>query len=67
MQIGRSMCPRPQYSDLTTMGGTEPCGPMRINIKFGANRTLYVPKTPVYRFDYCGEYGILWTDEDNFL
>ena len=42
------MCPRPQYADLTYMGGTEPCEPMRIifgsvisswhtslNIKFG--------------------------------
>ena len=26
----RSMCPRPQYTDLTYMRGTEPCGSMRI-------------------------------------
>ena len=55
------------------------CGPMRIifgsviqsqytsqNIKFGANLTYYVPKTPVYRFDLYGRYQILRTDEDNF-
>ena len=51
------MCPRPQYTGLTYMEGTGPCGPMRIifdnvikswytslNIKFGANRTLNVPQ-----------------------
>ena len=54
------MYSRQQFTDLTYMGGTRPCGPMRIifssviyswytslNIKFGANRTLYVPKIPV--------------------
>ena len=33
------------------------------NIQFVANRTFYVPKTPVYRFDLYGRYRILWTDE----
>ena len=73
------MCSRPQYTDLTYSGGTGLYGPMRIifgtvikswytspNIKFGANRTLYVPKTPIYQFDYYGKYRILWTDEDKF-
>ena len=68
------MCSRPQYTDLTTMGGIGPCGPMRIifgsviiswytslNIKFGANRTSDVPKIPVY-----GRYQILWTDIAHF-
>ena len=79
MWIGRSMCSRPQYTDLTYMGGTGSCGPLKIiigsvtwswytslNIKFGANRTFYVLKTPVYRFDYYGRYQLLSTDEDNF-
>ena len=26
--IGRSMCPRPLYTDLTYMGGTGPCRPI---------------------------------------
>ena len=60
---------RPQFTDLTYMGSTGPCGPMRItfgsvirswytslNIKFDANRTFYEPKTPVYRFDLYGRY-----------
>ena len=28
--IGRSMCSRPQFTDLTYMGGTRSCGPMTI-------------------------------------
>ena len=53
-----------QFTDLTYMGGTRPCGPVtiifgsiivsqytRLNIKFGVNRTFHVLKTPVYRFD----------------
>ena len=49
------MCSRPQYTDLTYMGGTGSCEPMRIifgsvikssyrslNIKFGMNRTFHV-------------------------
>ena len=64
------MCSRAQYSDWIYMGGTGPCGTMRItfgsviwswytslNIKFAANRLFYVPKTPVYRFYYYGRYG----------
>ena len=79
MQIGSSMWPRPQYTDLTYMGGTGSSEPMRIifdtvikggctslNIKFDANRTFHAPKSPVYRFDYYGRYQTLWTDEDNF-
>ena len=61
------------------MGGTGPCGPMKIifssliqvwctslNVKFGTNRTFYQPKTPVYHFDLYGRYRTLWADEDNF-
>ena len=79
MRIGRSVWSRPQYSDLTYMRGTGFCAPMSIifgsivenwhislNIKFGANWTFHVPKTPVYRFDYYVRYRTLWTNEDNF-
>ena len=57
------MSSRAQYTDLTIMGATGPCGPMRLifgsvieswyislNVKFGVNRTFHV----------------LWTDDDNF-
>ena len=70
------MWSRPQYTDLTYMGGTKSCGPMRIslgsviksyytslNIKFGANWTLHVLKTPVYRFEFFERYHLevtLW-------
>ena len=77
--IGRSMCQRPHFTALTTRGGTEPCRPMKIifggvikswyislNIKFSANRTFHVLKTPIYRFNYYEMYRALWTDEDNF-
>ena len=30
VRIGRSMCPRTQYTDLPTMGGTAPSGPIKI-------------------------------------
>ena len=79
LRMGRSMCPRTQYTHLTTIGGTGPCGPMRIifdsvikswyinqNIKFGVNRTFYVPKNTVCRFDYYWRYRTMWTDEHNF-
>ena len=65
------MCSRPQFTDLTYMGGTGPYGPMTIifgsvikslHIKFGANRSFHVPKIPVYRFGLYGWYQILWTD-----
>ena len=68
------MCSRPQYTDLTYMGGTGSGGPMRVifgsgfkswytslNIKFGASRTFHVPKIPVYRLD-CYMTG-LWLIE----
>ena len=77
--IGRSMCPRPQYTDLTYMEGTGPSDLIKIifgnhvyswhailNIKFGVIRTFHVPITPVCRFDLYGRYQILWTDHDNF-
>ena len=57
------MCSRPQFTDLTYIGGTGPCGPMTIifgsvikilHIKFGANRSFHVPKIPVYRLVYMG-------------
>ena len=73
------MYSRPQFTDLTCMGGTGLCGPMTIifggiiksqytslNIKFGVNRTFHVLKTTVYRFDLYGKYQTLWTDDDNF-
>ena len=73
------MCSRTQFTDLTYMGGTGPCGPMAIifrsiiqsqytslNIKFGVNRTFHVLKTPVYLFDLYGRYRTLFTDDDNF-
>ena len=73
------MCSRPQYADLTYIGGTGPCRPMRIsfssvieswytsqNIKFGANGTFNVLKAPVYRFDYYGECRTQLAEEDNF-
>ena len=69
------MCPRPQYTDLPYMGGTGSCGPIKIifvgvikswytslNIKFDANRTFHVPKSPIYLFGLYGKYQILWTD-----
>ena len=68
------MCSRPQFTELTYMGGTGPCGPMTIifgsaiqsqhtslNIKFGVNRMFHVLKTTVYRFDLYGRYQTLWT------
>ena len=73
------MCSRPQFTDLTYMGGTELCLPMTIifgsviysyytslSIKLGVNRTFHVLKTPVYRFDLYGRYRTLFTDDDNF-
>ena len=73
------MCSRPQYTDLTYMGGTGPYGPMIIifgsvikgyyailNIKFGVNRIFHVVKTLVYRFDLYRRYQTLWTEDDNF-
>ena len=73
------MCSRPQFTDLTYMGGIGPCGPITIifgiviqsqyislNIKFGVNRTFHVLKTPVYRFDLYGRYRTLVTDDNNF-
>ena len=66
---------RPQFTDLTYMGGTGPCGPMtilfdsvikKLHIKFGANRSLHVPKIPVCRFGLYGRYHILWTDIAHF-
>ena len=73
------MCSRPQFTDLTYMGGAGPGRPMTIifgsiiyswfislNIKFGVNRTFHVVKTKVYRFDLYGRYQTLWTDDDNF-
>ena len=79
MRIERYLCPRRHYTDLTYMGGSGPCGPMRtifssviyssyisLNIEFGVIRMFHVLKTPVYRFDHYGRYRTLWTDENNF-
>ena len=69
------MYSRPQFTDLTYMGGTGPCGPMTIifgsvikslHIKFGANRSFHVAKIPVYQFGLYGGYQTLCTDDDNF-
>ena len=73
------MCSRPQFTDLTYMGGTAPCDPMtiifssaiktqriRLNIKFDVNRMFHVLKTPVYRFDLYGRYRTLWLNANNF-
>ena len=73
------MYSKPQFTELTYIGGTGPCGPMTVifgsaiqsqhtslNIKFGVNRTFDLLKTPVYRFDSYRRYQILWTDDDNF-
>ena len=73
------MCSRPQFTDLTYMGGTGLCLPMTINfgtviqsqytslnIKFGVNRTFHVPKSLVYRFDLYGRHRTLLTDQNNF-
>ena len=56
-----------QVTDLTYIGGTGPCGPMRIifnnviqswstslNIKFGMNRTFHVLKNQVTDLTYIG-------------
>ena len=66
------MCSKPQYTDLTYMGGTGPRGPMRIilgsvintwyttlNIKFDVNQTFHVSNIPVYRFGLYVRYKIL--------
>ena len=73
------MSSRPQFTDLTYMGGTRSCGLMTIifssviqsqyaslGIKFGGNRTFHVLKTTVYRFDLYGRYRTLQTDDDYF-
>ena len=73
------MCSRPQFTDLTYMGGTGQCGPMTINfetviksyytslnINFGVNGTFHVLKTTRYRFDLHGGYQTLWTVDDIF-
>ena len=65
------MCSRPQFTDLTYMGGTGPSGSMTIifgtvikslHIKFGANRSFHVPKSPVYPFGLYERDQILWSD-----
>ena len=70
---------RPQYTDLTYMEDTGPCGPIslimgvvikswytNLNIEFGVNQTFHVLKTPVYRFDLYGRYRTRSMDEFNF-
>ena len=67
MGIGRSMCSRLQFTDLTDMGGTGPGRPITIifgsviesqytslNIKFGVNRTIHVLKTQFTDLTYMG-------------
>ena len=73
------MYSKPQFTDLTYMGGTGPCAPMTLifgsviksqytslNIKLGVNRAFHVLKTPVYRFDLYRWDQTLWTDADNY-
>ena len=63
------MCSRTQFTDLTYMGGSGPCGPItiifgsviqswhtRLNINYGVNRKFHVLKNPVYRFDLYWRY-----------
>ena len=65
------MCSRPQCTDLTYMGGTGFCGPIRIiscsvikswhispNIKFAADRTFDVLKISVSDLTYMGGTGV---------
>ena len=80
VRIGRSMCSRPQYTDLTCMGGTGPCELMKIifgsvirswyisiDIKFWVNRKFHVLKTPVYRFCLYGKYqDDYYYDQDDY-
>ena len=63
----------PQFTDLTYMGGTRPCGPMTIifgsvimslHIKFGSNRSFHVPKIPVNQFGLYGRYRLIWAVPD---
>ena len=72
------MWSRPQYTDLTYMGGTGPCGPVTIifgsviqsqytslNIKFGVNRTFHVlkaPKTYMGGTRSCGPIQIIFNN-----
>ena len=73
------MCSRPQYTDLTYMGGTGPCDSIKIifgyhvnsqhiilNIKFGVYGMFHVVKTPVHRFDLYVSYPTLQTADYNF-
>ena len=66
------ICPRPQYTDLTCMGGTGGCRPIKIilgnhiqsqyaspNNKFAVNRMFHVLNTPISQFDLYGRYGSL--------
>ena len=61
------MCSRPQFTDLTHMGGIRPCEPMTIifgsviqsqctslNIKFGVNRMFHVLKPQFTDLTYMG-------------
>ena len=65
------MCSRPQFTDLTYMGGNGLWLPM--TIIFGSviqsqytGLTFHVLKTPVYQFDLYGRYRTLRTDYNNF-
>ena len=64
------MCSRPQFTDLTYMGGTGPCGPMKIkfgsviqsqytslNIKFGLIQTFHVSRPQFTDLTYMGGTG----------
>ena len=64
------MSSRPQYTGLTTMGATKPCGPMRIvfgsfiwswytslTIKFGVNWAFHVLKPQFIDLAYMGGTG----------
>ena len=65
------MCPRPQYIDLTTMGGTGRCQPVRIifgsvvkswyislNVKFSGNR--YTDLTYIRGTGFCVPMRIIF-------
>ena len=80
MRIGHSMCPRPQHTDLTTMGSTGPCYSIKtifrnhvysyhtiLNTKFDVYQTFHEPKTPIYRLDLYGRYRTLLFNQDSFF
>ena len=69
--MGRSMCPRSQYDDLTYMRGTGPCGPIKtitrsfqpILLFFNTNRGKIMLCTKVYAFSVWTQSCLPETDK----